>query len=63
MTSGMTSAPTQALGLKSRFRIGTRRGRIIRRVLSQAMCRVVVRLTANDTESVTAMRIEKLSAT
>jgi len=38
-----------------------RRGRIIRRVLSHAMCRVVVRLTANDTESVMAMRIEKLS--
>ena len=38
------------------------RGRIIRRVLSQAMCWVVVRLTANDTESVAAMRIEKLSA-
>jgi hypothetical protein len=25
------------------------------------MCRVIVRLTANDTESVTAMRNEKLS--
>jgi hypothetical protein len=49
----MTSALTPALS--------PRRGRIIRRVLSQAMCRVVVRLTANDTKSVMAMRIEKLS--
>ena len=36
-------------------------GRTIRRVLSQALCRAVVRLTANDTESVTAMGIEKWS--
>jgi hypothetical protein len=49
----MTSALTPALS--------PRRGRIIRRVLSQAMCQVVVRLTANDTESVTAMRIQKWS--
>ena len=53
MASGMTSALTPALS--------PRRGRIVRRVLSQAMCWVVVRLTANDTESVTAMRIEKWS--
>jgi hypothetical protein len=53
MTSGMTSALTPALS--------PRRGRIIHRVLSHAMCRVVVRLTANCRESVTAMRIEKLS--
>ena len=38
-----------------------RRGRIIRRGLNQAMCWVVVRLTVNDTESVTAMKVEKLS--
>jgi hypothetical protein len=49
----MTSALTPALS--------PRRGRIIRRVLSKAMCRVIVRLTANDTKSVTAMRIEKWS--
>jgi len=49
----MTSALTPALS--------PRRGRIVRRVLSRAMCRVVVRLTANGTESVTAMRIEKWS--
>jgi len=56
-----TLALTPALGLKSRFRIGTRRGRIIRRVLSHAICRIIVRPTANDTESVTAMTIEKWS--
>jgi hypothetical protein len=39
-----------------------RRGRIIRRVLSHAMCWIVVRLTANDAESVTAMEIEKFPA-
>jgi len=49
----MTSALTPALS--------PRRGRIIRRDLSQAICRVVVRLITNDTKSVTAMRIEKLS--
>ena len=53
MKSEMTSALTPALS--------PRRGRIIRRDLSQAMCRVVVRLITNDTKSVTAMRIEKLS--
>ena len=53
MTSGITSALTPALS--------PGRGRIIRRVLSHALCRVVVRLTANDTKSVTAMSIEKLS--
>ena len=49
----MTSALTPALS--------PRRGRITRRVLNHALYRVVVRLTANDTESVTAMRIEKWS--
>ena len=37
------------------------RGRIIRRGLNQAMYWVVVPLTVNDTESVTAMKVEKLS--
>jgi hypothetical protein len=55
MKSEMTSALTPALS--------PRRGRIIRRALSHAMCWVVVRLTANDTESVIAMRIEKLLGT
>ena len=49
----MTSALTPALS--------PRRGGIVRRVLSNALSRVVVRLTANDTKSVTAMRIEKWS--
>ena len=50
----MTSALTPALS--------PRRGRIIRRVLSHVMFWVAIRLTANDTESVTATRIEKLSS-
>jgi hypothetical protein len=54
MKSKMTLALTPALS--------PRRGRIIRRVLSHAMCWIVVRLTANDTESVTAMEIEKFPA-
>ncbi|MGB8368926.1 MAG: hypothetical protein WCF71_06480 [Verrucomicrobiia bacterium] len=51
MTSGMTSALTPALT--------PGRGRIIRRGLNQAMYWVVVPLTVNDTESVTAMKVEK----
>jgi hypothetical protein len=67
----MTSALTPALSPPSSLRFDAiapkpkakadRRGRMVRRVLSRAMYRVVVRLTANDTESVTAMRIEKWS--
>ena len=53
MKSVVTSALTPALS--------PRRGGIIRRVLSRATGWVTVRLTANDTESVMAMRIEKLS--
>jgi hypothetical protein len=69
--ASLSSALTPALSPPSSLRFDAiapkpkakadRRGRIIRRVLSQAMCRVVVHLTANDTESTTAMRIEKLS--
>jgi hypothetical protein len=51
----MTSALTPALS--------PGRGRIIHRVLSHALFWVAVRLTANDTESVTAMEIEKFPAT
>ena len=53
MKSVVTSALTPALS--------PRRGRIVRRVLSRATGRVVVPLTADDTKSVTAPRIGKLS--
>ena|GEM_PF-5932042 len=42
--------------------LSPRRGGIVRRVLSHAMGWVILCLTANDTESATAMRIEKLSS-
>ena len=54
MKSVMTSALTPALS--------PRRGGIVRRALSHVTGRVVVRLTANDTKSVMAMRIEKFSS-
>jgi hypothetical protein len=54
MTSGMTSALTPALS--------PRRGRIIRRVLGYATGWGIARLATNDTESVTAIRIEELSS-
>ena len=53
MKSVVTSALTPALS--------PRRGGIIRRVLSRATGWVTVRLTADDTKSVTVPRIEKLS--
>ncbi len=43
--------------------LSPRRGRIIRRVLIHAIVCVILCLTANDTMSVTAMRIEKLPST
>jgi hypothetical protein len=55
MKSEMTSALALALSPK--------RGRIVRRVLSHAIDRVILCLTANDTESATAIRIKKLSST
>jgi hypothetical protein len=54
MKSEMMSALTPALSPQER---GNRSPR-----MSHAMCRVVVRLTANDTESVTAMEIERFPA-
>jgi hypothetical protein len=42
--------------------LSPRRGRIVRRVFSNATCWVVVRHTADETKSVTATRIEKLSS-
>jgi protein required for attachment to host cells len=42
--------------------LSPRRGGNVRRVLSHAIGWVILRLTAKDTESVTAMRIEKLSS-
>ena len=49
-----TSALTPALS--------PRRGGIVRRVLSDALSRVVVRFTSNDMESVTAARVGKSSS-
>jgi hypothetical protein len=50
MQSETTSALTPALS--------PRRGGMVRRVLSHAIDRVILCLTANNTESVTAMKIE-----
>jgi hypothetical protein len=50
MEARMTSALAPALGLESRFRIGTRRGRIVRRFFENFydwIGRTLIRITGN----------------